>query len=57
MIPRKQDYVFSTRLRKEDVPWWKREVDPIIKRKFGGNRTAFLMDAVRRSVTRHNEMR
>lgn len=53
MIPSKREFVFNTRIRNEDVAWWKREVEPIIRRDFGGNRTAFLMDAVKRSVANY----
>lgn len=54
MIPRSTEYAFSTRLRKDDVDFWRSQVEPIIKSDFDGNRTEFLMDAVRRAVAHHN---
>jgi hypothetical protein len=50
VIPSKTDFVFSTRLRHDDIAFWRDEVEPIIEQEFDGNRTAFIMDAVKRRV-------
>jgi len=53
VIPKSTDYSFNTRLRKDDVDFWRSEVEPLIRAEYRGNRTAFLMAAVRAAVAKN----
>jgi metal-responsive CopG/Arc/MetJ family transcriptional regulator len=49
-IPLKKQRVFNVSVRDDLLPWWNGEVEPRIRKSYKGNRTAFIMDAIREKI-------
>ena len=51
-VPMKKQRVFNVSVRDDLLPWWNGEVEPLIRKSHKGNRTAFIMDAIREKIER-----
>lgn len=52
-VPSKRQHIINVSLKNELVPWWEKRVVPVIDREFEGNRSAFIVEAVRAYMDRY----